>query len=433
MKYDLAVMGGGPAGYSAALRGVSLGLSVILFEKEQLGGTCLNRGCVPTKFLAHVGEIYAQSRNSTGLGVITDDVRLDYGIVKKKKEQVVAELRSGLESLLMQQKIAIVNGTAQMLDCQHIVCGNVVYETENILIATGSVAAQPPFEGTKNSDEILQMEKIPKSVRIIGGGVIAVEFAHILNLMGTEVIISIRGERILRSWDKEIAVSLTQNFKRRGIKIETGCSFSKIDYDETEIVVSALGRKANLSGVNDSLVSLDDNGAVIVSNQFLTKTEHIYAAGDVISESSMLAHTAMEQGKMVAEIIAGRQTGRPSAVINCIYTRPEIASVGMTEMQAKQQKINIITAKRNLRSNARTLISGTDRSFIKILADANTHRIIGAQLMCERASDIADEIALAINNDLTIGDLCTTARPHPSFCEAITDVAEALKEKTDEF
>ena len=216
MKYDLAVMGGGPAGYSAALRGVSLGLSVILFEKEQLGGTCLNRGCVPTKFLAHVGEIYAQSRNSTGLGVITDDVRLDYGIVKKKKEQVVAELRSGLESLLMQQKIAIVNGTAQMLDCQHIVCGNVVYETENILIATGSVAAQPPFEGTKNSDEILQMEKIPKSVRIIGGGVIAVEFAHILNLMGTEVIISIRGERILRSWDKEIAVSLTQNLKRRG-------------------------------------------------------------------------------------------------------------------------------------------------------------------------------------------------------------------------
>lgn len=430
--YDLAIIGGGPAGYSAALEGVKLGLSIVLFEESQLGGTCLNRGCVPTKFLAHIGEVYARSKNSEDYGIVCENVNLDYEKVYEKKEQVVSQLRDDLEKLLLNNKITIVIGSAQMLDCQNIKCDNTIYQAKNILIATGSNSQKPFVEGAITSDQLLKLKEVPKSIKIIGGGVVAVEFAHIFNLLSSEVILSIRGERILRKWDKEIAIGLTQNLKKRGIVIRTKCSIEQMQQKETEIILSAVGRVPNLKGIELSLVELDKSGAIIVSEHFQTKVPNVYAVGDVISNSPMLAHTAMEQGKIVANIIAGKPEKQEASIINCIYTEPEIASVGLTESQAKEKGIAIISAKQNLRSNARTLISSNARNFIKIIADAQSYQILGAQLMCERASDIVAELALAIDNKMTIDEINKSVRPHPSFCEAVTDVVEALLEKIHE-
>lgn len=432
MIYDLAILGGGPAGYSAAFEAVKLGLSVILFEKRELGGTCLNRGCVPTKFLAHTAELYHQAYNSHEYGIISEKPVLDYLAASEKKEEIVSELRSGLEQSMKLKKIEVVNGYAEISDSLHITCHGETYEAKNILIATGSIPAELLAEGAVTSNEILELKSLPKSVKIIGGGVIASEFANIFSFLGVEVTIAIRGERILRKWDKEIAVALTQNFKKRGIKILTSQTPEQLSEKTADIILSAAGRKHNLCGVNMSLVETDEKCGIIVDRSFRTKTENIFAAGDVISKSRMLAHTAMEQGKTVARIVAGKESSIPSAVVECIYTSPEVASVGYTEAEAKENGIQSVSAKSSMRSNARTLISGADRSFIKILADKNTKRIIGAQLFCDRASDIADELALAINHGFTSDDLLKAARPHPSFCEAITDAAEALSEKLNE-
>lgn len=432
MIYDLAILGGGPAGYSAAFEAVKLGLSAILFEKQELGGTCLNRGCVPTKFLAHIADIYHQSYNSRDYGIISEKPVLDYFAANEKKNKIVSELRNGLEQSMKLKKIEVVNGYAEISDSSHITCGGETYEAKNILIATGSIPAEPLAEDAVTSDEILELKCLPKSMKIIGGGVIAAEFAHIFSFLGVEVTIAIRGERILRKWNKEIAVALTQNFKKRGIKILTNQIPEQLSEKTADIILSAAGRKPNLCGVNTSLIDVDEKGGIIVDCSFRTKTRNIFAAGDVVSGSHMLAHTAMEQGKTVAKIAAGKESGIPSAVVECIYTLPEVASVGFTEAEAKEKGIQSVSAKSNMRSNARTLISGADRSFIKILADKNTRKLIGAQLFCDRASDIADELALAINHGFTADDLLKAARPHPSFCEAITDAAEALSEKFNE-
>ena len=432
MIYDFAILGGGPAGYSAAFEAVKLGLSVILFEKQELGGTCLNRGCVPTKFLAHTAELYYQAYNSSEYGIISEKPVLDYLVANEKKDKIVSELRSGIEQSMKLKKIEVVNGYAEISDSCHIFCGGETYEAKNILIATGSIPAEPLAEGAVTSDEILKLKSLPKSVKIIGGGVIASEFANIFSFLGVEVTIAIRGERILRKWDKEIAVALTQNFKKRGIKILTNQTPKQLSEKTAEVILSAAGRKPNLCGVNTSLIETDESGGIIVDCSFRTKTENIFAAGDVISKSRMLAHTAMEQGKTVARIAAGKESGIPSAVVECIYTSPEVASVGFTEVEAKENGVQFVSAKSSMRANARTLISGLDRSFIKILADKNTKKIIGAQLFCDRASDIADELALAINHGFTTDDLLKAARPHPSFCEAITDAAEVLSEKLNE-
>ncbi len=432
MIYDLAILGGGPAGYSAAFEAVKLGLSVILFEKQELGGTCLNRGCVPTKFLEHTAELYYQAYNSRGYGIISEKPLLDYLAVCEKKENVISELRTGLEQSMRLKKIEIVNGFAEVRERGHIICGGKDYEASNILIATGSVPSELFVEGALTSDDILELKNLPKSLKIIGGGVVASEFAYIFNLLGVEVTIAIRGERILRKWDKEIAVALTQNFRKRGIKIITNQTSEQLSEKTAEITLSAAGRKPNLCGVDPSLIETDENGGIVVESNFKTKTENIFAAGDVISKSPMLAHTAMEQGKTVARVIFGKGNESPSAVVECIYTSPEAASVGLNEAEAKKMGILFVSAKCNMRSNARTLISGAERSFIKIIAEKNTRKIIGAQLFCDRASDIADELALGINHGFTVEGLLKSARPHPSFCEALTDAAEALSEKLNE-
>lgn len=422
--YKIAIIGGGPAGYSAAFEAVRYGFSVLLFEMDELGGTCLNRGCVPTKYLSHVAELYSNINESKRYGIGVEPTGLDYEKTVAESENIVSKLREDLTNNLLQSEITIVKGKAKLLDETHISCNGEVFEAEHIIIATGSKNTDKPFVHCINTDELLSLKHLPDKLIILGGGVSAVEFADIFSRLGVRIDIYIRGKRILRKWSKEIAASISSVLKKNGVKIHTEANFADID-KSSATVLSVLGRKPNLEGVDEGLVSIADDGGIVVDEYYRTKTKNIFAVGDVTENSAQLAHVAMEEAKQVVRFIAG-ETTKKSAVVQCIYTMPEVAVVGLSESEAKEAGIDYISAKQTMYSNARTVIGSTDRGFIKIIADKNTEKILGAELMCERASDIVGELALAINNGITVSELEGSTRAHPTFYEAVTEALAKL-------
>ena len=422
--YKIAIIGGGPAGYSAAFEAVRYGFSVLLFEMDELGGTCLNRGCVPTKYLSHVAELYSNITESKRYGIGVEPTGLDYEKTVAESENIVSKLREDLTNNLLQSKITIVKGKAKLLDETHISCNGEVFEAEHIIIATGSKNTDKPFVHCINTDELLSLKHLPDKLIILGGGVSAVEFADIFSRLGVRIDIYIRGKRILRKWSKEIAASISSVLKKNGVKIHTEADLADIDLTSAT-VLSVLGRKPNLEGVDEGIISIADNGGIVVDEYYRTKTKNIFAVGDVTENSAQLAHVAMEEAKQVVRFIAG-ETTKKSAVVQCIYTMPEVAVVGLSESEAKEAGIDYISAKQTMYSNARTVIGSTDRGFIKIIADKNTEKILGAELMCERASDMVGELALAINNGITVSELEGSTRAHPTFYEAVTEALAKL-------
>lgn len=425
--YDLAVIGGGPAGYSAALEAVSHDLNVILFEKDQLGGTCLNRGCVPTKYFSSMARRYQEMVTSEKNGILCPDVFLDFQRMQQRKTEIVNSLKEGLCRQLTQKKIDIIYGIAHIMDAAHIICDGSIYETRNILIASGSVNRQPVINGAITSDELLELSELPAKIRIIGGGAVAVEFAEIFRMFGCCVTVSVRGSRILRKWDKEIAQGITQSMKRRGIQIQTECDFAGLQMEEGELVLSAVGRIPDVK--KSDCFQMGNQSGIVVDGLGRTGTQGVFAAGDVVEGSSMLAHTAMDQGRRVARIIAGVSVEEKPVEVRCICMGQEAAMAGMTALEAEEEGREIVTAKQTMYANARTQISTEERGFVKIVAEKKSGCILGAQLLCERASDIVAELALAINKRLTARDLLCSMRPHPSYCEAVTDAVRLLEEK----
>lgn len=422
--YKIAIIGGGPAGYSAAFEAVRYGFSVLLFEMDELGGTCLNRGCVPTKYLSHVAELYSNINESKRYGIGVEPTGLDYEKTVAESENIVSKLREDLTNNLLQSKITIVKGKANLLDETHISCNGEVFEAEYIIIATGSKNTDKPFADCINTDELLSFKHLPDKLIILGGGVSAVEFADIFSSLGTQVDIYIRGKRILRKWSKEIAASISSVLKKNGVKIHTEADFADID-KASATVLSVLGRMPNLEGIDEGLVSIADDGGIVVDEYYRTKTKNIFAVGDVIWHSSQLAHAAMEEAKQTVRFIAG-ETVKKSAEVQCIYTMPEVAVAGLSESEAKEKGIDYISSKQTMYSNARTLIGSTDRGFIKIIADKNTKKILGTELMCERASDMVGELALAINSGIKVSELEGSTRAHPTFYEAVTEALSKL-------
>lgn len=426
--YDLIVIGGGPAGYAAALEAVRRGLSTVLFEKEFIGGTCLNRGCVPTKFLAHIASIYANAGKLAKYGMFSERV-VDFQKLYQRRIEIVHSLREGLVQQMKQKGIVIIPAEAHVLDQNHIICKEQVFETKNVLIASGSVPADKRIQNAVSSDELLEMQELPGKLHILGGGTAAVEFACIFRMFGSDVTVSIRADHILTRWDREISSGLEWSMKRKGIRIQKKCCFDDLKTDEDALILSVLGRKPNTAGLPVKLLEFGPDGGVVTDSVGRTKTGNIFAAGDVVSASPQLAHTGMEQGQRVARYLAGVPIEQPSAVVRCMYMDQEAASVGITEADAKICGIEVICAKQTMYANARTVISAGERGFIKVVAQKESGKILGAQLLCERAGDIIAELALAVNNGLTVRDMLASVRPHPSYCEAVTDVLQILEEK----
>lgn len=453
-EYQLIVIGAGPGGYEAAIRAAQLGLTTALIERRDVGGTCLNRGCIPTKAMLHSAQLYREAANFELFGLHTENTSFDWAKVHQRKNDVVVKLRTGIEQLIKANKIDFFNNFASILWKNNVQLdqGEVI-RGENILIATGSVPARPPIPGLDlpnvvTSDELLddphftQVDSLAKEILIIGGGVIGVEFASVFSSFGCHVTIVEAMERILPTMDREISQSLNMVLKKRGVSIHTGAMVEKLEQDENGLVchftekgkaqavpaqqvLVAIGRRPNTQGLfAEGFEVACERGRIVTDENFRTSVDSIYAIGDVTSKIQ-LAHMASAQGICAVHTIAGQKPPIDLRYVpGCIYTDPEIASVGITEDEAKQQGIPVKKGKFLMTGNGRSLIDEQERGFIKVLAHQETDVILGAQLMCSRATDIVAELATAIVNGLTCAQLAGVIRPHPTFCEGVTEAVE---------
>lgn len=454
--FDLIVIGSGPGGYVAAIKAAKLGKKTALIEKREIGGTCLNRGCIPTKTLMHSTHFLYEAGKMKEAGITFAGLQIDYEKLMVRKDEVVSGIRKGIEGLLKANGVKVYQGNGTIIDKNTVrVKDNedvTDLHTENILIATGSIPARPNIEGinSKNvvtSDEILEGQATPdKKLLIIGGGVIGVEMASIYKEFGCEVEIIEAMDRILPGMDKEISQSVAMGLKRKNISIHTQakvlriseggmygliCEYTEKDNiktTEAQMILLAVGRKPNTEGLLDEGINLEMEGAYIkVNGNFQTSIPNIYAIGDVI-RGKQLAHAASAQGISAVEIICGHKPSIDlSTVPSCIYTYPEVAVAGLDESEAKAAGYNVKIGKYPMLGNSKTLLSMGERGFIKLVCDADSGVILGAQLLCDRATDMIGELALAISKRLTYKDLASIIRPHPTYEEAITEAAEDIE------
>lgn len=453
--YQLIVIGAGPGGYTAALRAAKLGLKTAVVEAREAGGTCLNRGCVPTKTLLHSSEAYKAATASALIGVHVDGARADMGEIFAYKRHISETLSQGVESLLKSAKVPLLRGRAQ-ITAPHAVRvtasdGEAAdYTADNILIATGSVPARPPIPGldlpgVMTSDELLEgTDHLYKSIIIIGGGVIGVEFATFYAELGCAVTVIEGLDRLLPNMDRELGQNLALILKKQNVQVFTGSMVKNVEKsadgftvnfttkDEPnavtgEAVLCAIGRKPYCEGLFADGIAPEMNGKSIkVDERYQTSIEGVYAIGDV-SSRIQLAHVAAAQGTACVEMLCGKENHTDMRVVpSCIYCRPEIAVVGISDAEAKEQGIPVKVGKCVMGANARTLIADPGRSFMKVVAHAETGEILGAQLMCPNATDMISQLGEAIANRMTAEQLLHAMRPHPTFEEALSDALTDL-------
>lgn len=456
--FDLIVIGAGPGGYEAAIEGAKKGMKVALVENRQLGGTCLNRGCIPTKTILHTAELYHQLQQGSSIGLEAEKATVHMEMVWQRKEEVLEQLRKGIASLMKTNRISVYYGTGTILDRRHVKVSSadqslpsVILEGVHILIATGSRPALPPIPGLHlpgvvTSDELLDKKELFGHLLIIGGGVIGMEFASIYSALGHPVTVIEAMDRILPAMDKEIAQNLKMILKKRNVEIHGGarveeilpsedgkgliCRYTEKDKPcqvKADGCLAAAGRKANMEGLitEESAREIQEiameRGCIAVNSSYETSIPGIYAIGDVTG-GIQLAHAATAQGRSAVAHMAGELVEiRTDLIPSCVYTSPEIGSVGISPDEAKAQGLSVVTKKYLMTANGKSVLSLQERGFIKVTADSESGRILGAQMMCARATDMISQFAVAIANELTLKDMAKTVFPHPTFSEGILE------------
>lgn len=523
--YDLVVIGSGPGGYVAAIQAAKLGMKTAIIENREIGGTCLNRGCIPTKTLMHSAQMYREAKNFKEAGIYFEGLSYDLERIQERKDNVVDKMRQGIISLLKANGVDILYGTGKIIARGKVLLqkdtlkmeeenrkkeqkeqkqlkernldqekaqipkdehGQIlkedkerilyvekeqklereneqkpeeekeqkleeVIETDKILIATGSSPIIPPIQGFHSpkvvtSDELLSNSLKFQKLLIIGGGVIGIEFASLYADLGCEVEIIEAMERVLPQMDREISQSVTMSLKKRGVSIRTQAKVTRIEpregsglaceYEEkgglketkADLILMAVGRKANTQDLIAKDLTLEYDGPFLkVDDNFETNLPGIYAIGDVV-RGKQLAHLASAQGIVAVEKMCGKDSKIDLSLIpSCIYTSPEVAVVGLTEDEAKALGKNVKVGKYPMLGNGKTLLSMGERGFIKVICDAQTDKIIGAQLLCDRATDMVSEFTTAIANQLRYQDLASVIRPHPTYNEAVTEALEDIE------
>lgn len=430
MPYDLAIIGAGWAGFNAAIKASQLGLKVCLIEKDKLGGTCLNRGCIPTKTLIQSARIYSLAKKSAKFGVQVDNPKINFSQIQQRKEQILSQLSNGMQFMLKNKNINFIKGEAKIISNQELSVGQEKIETKNILIATGSKPIELPdlrFDGEKiiSSDDILNLENIPKSLLIIGGGVIGCEFVSLFAMFETEVTIIELMPQLLPQEDKEIVRKLETIFKKRGIKVNTNTDAKTLNLDNYELVLLAIGRSPYIDGLDGIGIKLEKN-RILVDDYLSTSIPNIYAAGDVTG-GIMLAHYAAYQGTLVVENIANPNQMKKvenCAIPNCIFTDPEVASVGLSEDKAKQSGFDIKIDKLDFQASGMARILDETEGFIKIISDKKTDAILGASIIGPKATELIAILTLGIKSRLKASQVKETVFAHPTLSESIN---EALK------
>ncbi len=457
-QYDLLIIGAGPGGYEAAFFAQELGMHVAVVEKDKVGGTCLNRGCIPTKALMHSSDVYREAAHGAEVGVEVTGLHANRARIGERKDEVLDTLRGGISGLLKKKKIDLLEGTATITGAHTVNItnaqgGSADVTAERIMVATGSVPFTPPIPGADlpgviDSTELINMggEEIPEFV-IIGGGVIGIEFATIYADLGDHVTVIEGLDRLLPVIDKEIGRSIKMTLEKKGVDVHVSSPVKKIEKDGDKLVVTltnkkgeeiqvkadkvlmCVGRRPNTAGVfSDEVIKAhpeleDAKGFIRVDEHYQTSVPSVYAIGDCIG-GIQLAHVSAAEGRNAVALMNGKDPSiNMGTVPSCIYTDPEIAVVGLTADEAKEAGIDVVTKKYPMSANGKTIIAGLDRGFVKLVARADDHKLIGAHLLCGRASDLIGELSVAIGRGMTLEEVANIIHPHPSFAEAIMEAA----------
>ena len=448
---DIAVIGGGPGGYVSAIRAAQLGAKVLLVEEDEIGGTCLNRGCIPTKALLKGVEFIDIAKKAKNYGIDFEGVKVDFSRLMARKDGVVKALVTGVTGVLKSNSVEVVKGRGKFIAKNQIEIiqpeGKIVVEAKKIIIATGSSSSTIPLPGIESngvidSDEALELTGIPKSLVIVGGGVIGVEFATIFSKLGTSVTVIELMPQIIPTEDADIAAALESSLKRSGVKFFTNARLLKIEETaqgcdsvfsvkegneqkiSSEKVLVAVGRAPYTAGLDLEKAGIKtEKGKVIASRKMETNVENIYAIGDVLGKI-MLAHVAMEEGIIASENALGKSAEMNYDIVpRCIYTSPEIAAVGITEKEAKDKGIQIKTGKFPFTASGKAATIGEREGFVKVISDERNERILGLQIVGACATDLIAEGVLAMKKGATVKELASTIHAHPTLSEAVMEAA----------
>lgn len=445
--YEVVVIGAGPGGYVAAIKAAQEGKKTCIVEGSHFGGTCLNIGCIPTKALIKGANVLAEVRSAAKFGVEgvePEKISINMKKLQARKDGVVKQLVQGVTGLLRANKVTVVNGTAGFVDEHTIQVGGKSITADIFIIATGSKVAIPGFiaqEGTNHivtSDELLAIEELPKSIAVIGGGVIGVEFAYLLNKLGVQVTIVELMDRILPMVDREISEQAKKSLEKSGVTFYLGARVQKVRDDHVffehdgkvkdvaaDMVLMAVGRSPNTEGLGAKEIGLEfEKNAIKTDGSLRTNIPHIYAIGDV-NGKVMLAHTASGEAEVAVDCICGRpREMNYQRIPSCIYLEPEIACVGLTEEQAREKYGDgIRVGKFPLRANGKTLVEGGSDGMFKLIVDARYGEILGAHLYGPHVTEMISEIAVAMQAEATAEELVHTIHPHPTVSEAMGEVA----------
>jgi dihydrolipoamide dehydrogenase len=449
-KTRITIIGGGVGGYPAAIRAARMGAEVTLIEKDALGGTCLNWGCIPTKALLQSANVARTMKESDVFGIRCKGYEVDFGAVMARKNTVVAQLTRGVGALLKAKKVKVIQGTASFVDPKTVQVNETgeTIQGDKILIASGSKPGRIPIEGidgpdVMDSNQVLAMKALPASVVVIGGGVIGVEFAQFLIGMGTEVTIIEMLPNLVPGVDKEIATALQKRIAASGVKIVTGASVQSIAHKKTENTVTyalggktdtvtaekvflTVGRKPDFSLLNIDKVGIKhERGAIVVNETMETNVPGIYAAGDVIG-GIMLAHLASAEGECaVRNALGHREIMNYKAVPACIYTTPEVACVGLSEEQAKERG-EIQVGRFPFRGNGKALVLNEVEGKVKVISDKKFGEVLGVHIIGPHATDLIAEAVLGMTMEMTAEELASAIHPHPTVSEAIMEAAMAI-------
>jgi dihydrolipoamide dehydrogenase len=454
-ELDIVVIGGGTGGYTAAIRATQLGLTAALIERDKVGGTCLHRGCIPTKAWLHSAETLARTRTAGSFGVnVTGDVTLDYPAVRTHQHSVVDALHKGIRGAIQKKKIEIIEGEATIASPTEVVVGDRRLKAKNIVIATGSEPRDIPgleVDGQRivTSDELLALEELPASIAIIGAGAVGCEFASFFSDIGVPTTLIEMMPTLVPLEDADAGKVLAKTFAGRGVEVMTsakvladrtrsydGVAELTVEHEGTEkqvkaaMILSAVGRQSVTAGLGLENTAVQvDRGWIQVDESFRTAEPNIYAVGDAIG-GLLLAHVAGAEGFIAAEAIAGKDAEKLdySRVPRVTYSRPQVASVGLSDAQAKEQGINAKATRFSLKYNAMALIHGESEGFAKVVTDADSGDFLGATLVGESVSDLASEAALARFLQTATWELGSSIRPHPTYSEVLGEAAQLSSE-----
>ena len=463
-QFDVVIIGSGPGGYVAAVRGSQMGLKVALIEKEKdarLGGTCGLRGCIPTKALLNAAHLYEKAGHFEQFGLKVEGLSYDFEKVQKYKSDVVTKNSAGVSYLMKKNKVTVFNGFGKILGKGKV---EVAYdggkketiEAKNIIIATGSVVRPiPGFETdgkqVVNSDQILELKSVPKSMIVLGSGAVGVEFASVYSRFGCDTTVVELMDRIVPVEDADVSKELERSFKKRGIKVMTGTKMDKLEKSkkgiklsgkdgkgkdvtlEAEMLLVAIGRMPYLEnlGLENTKVVVNPRGTIKVNEYCETDEPGIFAIGDVI-DTAWLAHLASKEGIIVVEKLAGKKVEPVNhrIVPNCTYCDPEVASVGLTEAKAKEEGYDVKVGKFPFSASGKARILGETDGFIKIVSDKKYDEVLGVHLIGPHATELLAEACVAMSHEATAESIANTIHAHPTVSESMMEAAEGVHDLT---